>query len=594
MIQSFNEDMPYDLFVKAQIAGDLLPNPDQTAAGLGLYALSPEFQDDRVDVTTRGFLGLTVACAQCHNHKFDPIPATDYYALLGIFNNTRLEEYPVAAPEVVADWKSRKKRVDEAEKTLKDFVKGQADLLSLVLASRTADYLLATRGGSDTGLDAETLEKWKKYLKTNERDHPFLNEWSNLASDAEAQKFSEEFQGRAVAVYAEKKSVDEQNLIRLGSSPDRRALSQADLVSLERDKYFLWRDLFDERRGVFYFGEKAIGRFLTGVWSEHLKALQGEVAARKKELPPQYPFLQVIRDLEKPRVQRLHVRGDRNNLGPEVPARFVSVLCEGEPKKFATGTGRLELAEAIADPKNPLTPRVMVNRIWQAHFGEAIVRTPSNFGQLGERPTHPELLDYLAARFVENRWSIKAMHREIMLSATYRLSTAYSEKNAETDPDNRFLWRANRKRLGAEELRDSLLFAAGTLDKNGGGKAERLTEKNRKRTVYAYVSRKKLDPMLALFDFPNPNSTSEQRITTNVPLQSLFFLNSPLMLKQSEALAKRIGDGNIREAYRLIFGRPPSAKEIRMGEQFLRDTKENSWKKYLQVLLSSNEFMYIG
>jgi hypothetical protein len=594
VIQAFNEDMPYDLFVKAQIAGDLLPDPDKTAAGLGLYALSPEFQDDRVDVTTRGFLGLTVACAQCHDHKFDPIPTTDYYALLGIFSNTKLDEYPIAAPEIVADWKSRKKRLDDAEKALKDFVKAQADQLSLILASRTADYLMATRGGSDAGLDAETLEKWRKYLKATVRDHPFLKVWSSLESDAEARKFAEEFQVRALAVYAEKKSVDEENLIRLGSSPDRRTLSQADLVSLERDKYFLWRDLFDERLGVFYFSEKPIGRFLTGVWSEHLKALQEDGAARKKELPPQYPFLQVIRDVEKPRVQRLHVRGDRNNLGAEVPARFVSVLCESEPKPFTKGTGRLELAEAIADPANPLTGRVMVNRIWQAHFGEAIVRTPSNFGQLGERPTHPDLLDYLAARFVEQKWSIKALHREIMLSSTYRLSSEHSPKNAETDPDNRFLWRAQRKRLSAEELRDSLLFVAGTLDRDGGGKAQRLTGENRKRTVYAYVSRKKLDPMLALFNFPNPNSTSEQRITTNVPLQSLFFLNSPLMLKQSQALAKRLADGDIQQAYRLIFGRAPSAKEIRMGEQFLRDTKDDAWQKYLQILLSSNEFIYVS
>jgi hypothetical protein len=181
-----------------------------------------------------------------------------------------------------------------------------------------------------------------------------------------------------------------------------------------------------------------------------------------------------------------------------------------------------------------------------------------------------------------------------MLSSTYRLSSEHSPKNAETDPDNRFLWRAQRKRLSAEELRDSLLFVAGTLDRDGGGKAQRLTGENRKRTVYAYVSRKKLDPMLALFDFPNPNSTSEQRITTNVPLQSLFFLNSPLMLKQSQALAKRLADGDIQQAYRLIFGRAPSAKEIRMGEQFLRDTKDDAWQKYLQILLSSNEFIYVS
>ena len=200
-------------------------------------------------------------------------------------------------------------------------------------------------------------------------------------------------------------------------------------------------------------------------------------------------------------------------------------------KPFTKGSGRLELAEAIADPNNPLTARVMVNRIWQRHFGQGIVRTPSNFGQLGDRPRHPELLDYLAASFVENKWSIKAMHREIMLSSVYALSAENSAANYAVDPENRLVWRANRRRLDAEALRDSLLYVSGNLDLKPGGKAERLTDENKRRAVYGFVSRRKLDGMLALFDFPSPNNTSEQRLSTNVPLQMLFFMNSALVAK---------------------------------------------------------------
>ena len=217
------------------------------------------------------------------------------------------------------------------------------------------------------------------------------------------------------------------------------------------------------------------------------------------------------------------------------------VLCDGEPHPFEKGSGRLELAEAIADARNPLTARVMVNRIWQRHFGAGIVRTPSDFGRMGDRPSNPELLDYLATRFIESGWSIKALHREIMLSATYQLSADQSEKNMRIDPENRMLWRANIQRLDAEALRDSLLFVSGELDLKAGGPPERLNdENNKRRTVYGFVSRNKLDGMLALFDFPNPNITSEKRNMTESPAQELFFLNSSFIAERAQALARRV------------------------------------------------------
>jgi hypothetical protein len=230
----------------------------------------------------------------------------------------------------------------------------------------------------------------------------------------------------------------------------------------------------------------------------------------------------------------------------------------------------------------------MANRIWQGHFGEGIVRTASNFGILGERPSHPELLDFLAARFVENNWSIKSLHREIMLSEVYRLSAAPVPTSEKIDAENRLYWRFPKRRLDAEAIRDSVLFVSGQLDLTTGGKATPLDDPaNRRRTVYGYVSRRRTDTMLNLFDFPNPNNTSERRIETNVPLQRLFLLNSPLMLKAADG----IPGPDPTEAYRRIFARVPTKAELQLAKDYL--AQGGQWSEYVQVLLSSNQFLYI-
>jgi hypothetical protein len=573
--------------VKAQIAGDLLPekDPEKYQPGLAFYADSPEFQDDRVDATARGFLGLTVACAQCHDHKFDPIPTKDYYSLLGIFRGTEYHEVPLAPEAVVSAFQKHKKQVDDQEAAVNEFLKQQATQLSEILAAKTARYLKAAEKGvtSEEGLDQETLERWTKYLKKPQKEHLFLP-----AKDPQA------FQDLVLAVNAEKKHIDDENHIRLGGSNARRDLSNANLLSLERDKYFLWRDLFSET-GILYYGDKKIDRFLQGEWKSHLDSMRAKLVELKKTMPPQYPFLQTIHDVKNPANMHVLLRGSPDSPGEEAPRRFLAILSTGERKPFTKGSGRLELAEAIADPNNPLTARVMVNRIWQRHFSSGIVRTPSNFGQLGDRPSHPELLDYLAARFVENKWSIKALHREIMLSAAYALSSDNSAKNYAVDPENRLVWRANRHRLDAEALRDSLLYVSGNLDLTPGGKAARLTDDNKRRAVYGFVSRRKLDGMLALFDFPSPNNTSEQRMSTNVPLQKLFFMNSSFVADQAKSLATKLkGEdaARIGEAYQILFSRPPAKQEIDLAQQFLHQGKDQ-WPQYTQVLLSSNEFSFI-
>jgi hypothetical protein len=624
VIHAFNEDMPYDLFVKAQIAGDLL-NDEKALPGLGFYALGPG-DDDRVDVTGQVFLGLTVGCARCHDHKYDPIPTKDFYSLLGVFKSTETHEYPLAPKADVDLYTRLKKQIEEQKYAIDDFVQKHNIELSEILAAKTSRYLMAVWAvldGNSAGisaiaekrkLDRTTLERWVLYLRNSKRDHKFLDGWDELiATDPgvnQVQEFADQFQTLVLSVFADKHAMDDRNYVKLGGPAgvrDEKTRQYTNLESLPIEKYYLWRDLASEpykkdfvdfKGGVYYYGPEEIDRFLSPEWREHHEALDAQMAKLKKELPRQYPFLHTIRDTKEPADIHVYIRGDEKSPGEIVPRRYLSILSKGDAAPFKNGSGRRELAELIACSSNPLFARVMVNRIWQHHFGQGIVRTPSNFGQLGERPTHPELLDYLAAEFVEKQWSIKAMHREIMLSATYQLSTDSNDTNLAEDQANRLLWRANlQQRLDAEALRDSLLSVSGNLDCSIGGPPVPFGEKNFRRTVYALIGRTKPDPVMALFDFPNPNGTSEQRMVTVGPMQRLYLMNNGFVTAQARATAERVGvagsdeDARIRRAYELLFGRPPTASEIALGTAFV---KESGWAQYMQVLLSSAEFSSVN
>jgi hypothetical protein len=440
--------------------------------------------------------------------------------------------------------------------------------------------------------------------------------------------FADRFQKEAATLFIEKHEIDDRNYVKLGGAKgakDERTRQYTNLESLEIEKYYLWRDLASDpfqRNGVFfpggiyYYGVTSgmrrdfeargadtpeiqdIDRFLSGPWKRHLDRLRAGLEALRKVMPEEYSFLHGVRDSDKPANARIHIRGDEKNLGAEAPRHFLSVLSEGPPKPLTQGSGRREFAEAIST--HPLAARVMANRVWVGHFGQGIVRSPSNFGQLGERPTHPELLEYLASRLIEGGWSLKALHREIMLSAAYSLSTKHSEAQAAADPENRLLWRANlNPRLDAESLRDSMLFVAGNLSPDSGGPPLPLDGDNTRRTVYGYIGRTTLDPMLSLFDFPNPNNTSEQRSVTLGPMQRLYFMNNEFVARQADAFAERIkrlasdDDERIRIAYRLAFGRPPSDNETQMVKNFLR-AREGAWPQFSQALLTSAEFSSIN
>ncbi|MDX1979721.1 MAG: PSD1 and planctomycete cytochrome C domain-containing protein [Bryobacteraceae bacterium] len=596
VVEAINRDLPYDVFIRAQIAGDLMEGdygldlrPALGLFGLGPwhYSISPPPQaraderHDRIDTLTRGVLGLTVACARCHDHKFDPITMRDYYGLAGVFASTEYREYPLAPPETMAAFDAHQKKIRDLEKRIKDLRQKHREETANALARQPA----AER-------DPLIAERWKKYLAGTGHEHPFLA----LPADA--------LQRKILEIIEEKKAIDEEKRIAVErSKPPRDAAKTrlpngfetydefcpgCDIVvrALDRDKYVFWNDLFHENGGIYSLNDEEIQRFLSSGAKQELAVLQQELEVLKKAAPPPYAFLHGIADKPRPTNLRVHLRGDPYSLGEEAPRRFLEVLSAGQPQPFSEGSGRLQLAEAVMN--QPIAARVAANRIWMHLFGRPLAASPSNFGRFGERPTHPELLEYLAARLVEEKWSVKALIREILLSDAYQQSSDTIAANESKDAANQWFWRANRRRLDAEALRDWTLAAAGTLDRTVGGPSAELDDTFTRRTLYGRVSRFKLSESLQLFDFPSPSITSEKRGVTHVPLQRLFFLNNGFVTKQAEALAARAG--GIDQVYRIVYGRDPDAEEKRLAEEFLR---ESGWKELGQVLLASNEFLFV-
>jgi len=630
VVQALNRDLPYSQFIRAQIAADVLPTGERQnhLAALGFQAIG-ESDNDRLDVTTRVFLGLTVGCAQCHDHKFDPIPTRDYYSLLGVFKSSRAAEHPLVDAAQVKAYKDAKSASEEKKAELKRYLDAQVRNVTDYLAAQTAQFIIAAwrvladpaqqpaAVAARDGLDAETLTRWVKYLQSPEKDHPAFAKWFEAVAragspkampEAEVKALAQELEQSVRAVLAEKKSIDDRNYVKLGGIEGMKDTSRViatlvDALSVER--YYFWRDMASGpykiedivyKGGVFFYDAKHVERFLGTPAQGYLKRLREESAALDKAIPTPYPFWHVLKDTDKPADIKVALRGDPSNPGEIAPRRFLSVLCDGEPPQFRNGSGRAELADAIASPANPLTARVIVNRLWQYHFGEGLVRSTSNFGQLGDRPTHPELLDFLAATLTESGWSLKSMHRMMVLSSTYRMRSEGAGPGATKDPDNRLLWRANvQERLDAESLRDAVLAVAATLDATLGGPPKPLADDYARRTLYATVSRGVPNRTMALFDFPDANTSTEQRITTVGPMQRLFFMNSGFVARQSESLVARVRreagtDGErIARLYELLYGRPVTEEESRLGMDFIAGREEN-WPRYAQVLLAAAEF----
>ena len=636
VIKAFNDDLPYDQFVRAQIAADHLDEKVRVRhlPALGFLGLGPWFYDngaveitradernDRVDVVSRGFLGLTVACARCHDHKYDPISARDYYALSGVFLNSQYHEYPQAPKSMVDEYKALETKIKNKEKLLGEFMETESRQLSETLALQASRYMRAAwkvQGepkedvaavASRDKLDFELFSRWVKFLAKPPKFYPFLTAWQEMVksggSEDEAKKLADDFQSLLLEVMFEQREVKEENdIIRAKATPGTKKKEPAnlphefvtnddfcpgcglELKSLAPDRMHVWMDVFARdlvdpaeagaaadtpRPALLRFSGWTLERWLGADRRVYLDELRKDIETMQKALPAKYAYVHGVRDIEKPVEQKLHVRGNPMREGEVVPRRFLQVLTP-EPLPLVKGSGRLDLAEAII--RQPIAMRVIVNRVWKWHFGTGLVDTPSNFGKLGERPTNPELLDHLAQAFVDDGYSIKKLHKRLMLTAVYQLGASDSAANFAKDAGNRFYWRANRKRLSAEQIRDGVLLVSGTLETKLGGPSIELTPAATRRTVYGKISRYKLDQFLQLFDFPAATLSAEQRFATNVPLQRLFFMNSDFVQQQAEKIALKIqaepdNRSRVKKAYLTIFGREPNAAELTTALEYL-------------------------
>jgi mono/diheme cytochrome c family protein len=669
VIKSINEDIPYDQFVRLQLAGDFLARNLDGAARHDALAATAYIGDgpwlwdqaepiqgraderaERVDAVSRGLMGLTVGCARCHNHKYDPISQRDYYSMVGLFANSTFREYPMASPEEVASYQEKLKHYVDLQKERDEFNKMETRSLANALAYQTSNYVVAAwrvsgkpkmkveEAADKANLDPQLLQRWVDYLK-NHHNYPYLNDWQAMVASGgeedEARTLADIFQKIVLSTNVLEREIEKDNeaiRIKAGSEERSRYIDTTPdkfetfdqfcpgcaltIRALPAEQNEMFEDLFVGRRsdamerapGVLVFRGWELKRRLNTQWQDYLTGLDAQIAAAKKALPP-YPFVNGVAD--KPKIEDVHLnlRGNPHNLGDPVPRRFLAVLSSPAAPPFHEGSGRLEFANVLV--KSPTFTRVIVNRVWKWHFGTGIVNTPDDFGIRGDAPSNPELLEYLSAEFQKNGMSLKKLHREIMLSAVYQTSDEESPEAHEKDAANRYYSHFSRQRMDAETLRDSILYVAGNLDlKDVSGPSVEFGPDNMRRTVFCKVSRFRLDPYLEAFDFPNPGFSADQRFSSNVPLQRLYFMNDPFIYSQAEKVADRVypkpdDQTRIDELYLILYGRRPTAKELALGETFVKGTPEKpgytiqgkpvtAWKEYARVLLSSNEFEFVN
>jgi hypothetical protein len=616
VIRALNEDRPYDDFLRAQIAADLVPDGDRgDLAALGFLTLGRRFLnnqhdiiDDRIDTLTRGTMALTVACARCHDHKYDPIPTADYYSLYGVFaSSSEPAEKPLLGanpdPRLAAEFEAERAKRD---REVKDFQAATIAKVAAELRGKVGDYLLAWH---DTqGLDGEArvallrtrqlpphladkwlgpLESWQK--AGNALFAPFLAFHALGTND---------FAARAAALAPD---VAADRLPGVSLNPRVAAAFATNAPATMADVAARYTALFqavDAKEPHADTTAEALRQFLIAEgspvvvnWDEAYQAAptpdQQRYRALKRKLDeteathPGAPLrAMALADNAAPAEPVVFKRGNPNNRGDPVPRRFLAILAGEERRPFEKGSGRLELAEAVASADNPLTARVIVNRVWQQHFGAGLVRTPADFGLRSEPPTHPELLDWLADRFVRDGWSLKQLHRLLMTSAVWRQSSAVRPAAAAKDPENRLLWRMPRHRMDFEGLRDALLAASGSLDLRMGGQPVEITTPDYavRRSVYGMIERQNLPGLFRTFDFASPDVTSALRFQTTVPQQALFLLNSPFVLDRARGAAAAVrGAENgeiIAQIYARLLQREPTAAERGLGEAFLAAAEE--------------------
>ncbi|MEX2112360.1 MAG: PSD1 and planctomycete cytochrome C domain-containing protein [Pirellulales bacterium] len=662
VVRALNDDLPYDRFIIEQLAADKLPLGDdrRPLTALGFLTLGSGFMnnqqdviDDRVDVVTRGLLGLTVTCARCHDHKFDPIPTRDYYALYGVFASSiepivpPLFEPPPkteAYEQFAAELTSRQRKLDT-------FIDEKFRALIDGAHSRVTEYLLAAHELKDrpptedfmlladpNDLNPTMIIRYQTYLARMRRSHdPVWAAWHALA-DLPAADFS----ARAPEVI--RRVLDEAPAdapihswvaaALLADPPTTFADVAARYGKLLVGVQQLWQVELDratqsgqpmpaaladpaaEMLRLALDGPDAPAALASSEINELMLLPDREAQNIRNKLIKEIedfraagdaapPRAMVLEDLAEPVHARVFIRGNPTQLGDEVQRRFLRVLCEGDPPPFnPNDSGRLELAQAIADRNNPLTARVIVNRVWLAHFGAPLVATPSDFGLRSTPPTHPELLDHLAWNFMEHGWSLKWLHRQIVLSAAYQQASVDRTDCRAIDPENARLWRMNPRRLDFESTRDALLSVAGQLSPAQGGKPfDNVADpSSTRRTLYARIDRLNLPGVFRTFDFPNPDASSPERNLTTIPQQALFLMNNPLvqtcarqMLARPDVASLVDEHQKVRRLYQLAFGRDPIEDERQWSLEMLKDAaaRPAAWEEFAQGLVLANEFVFI-
>jgi len=607
VVKAFNDDMPYDQFVSYQLAADRMTAATSNSphlAALGLYNVGERFindrlliNDDRIDVIGRGLLGLTIACARCHDHKFDPIPSRDYYAFYSIFNSsdepeeTALPIIGKAANEADAkDYDTKIAAINTKELDYKKQVHEE-----LRKPERLADYLAFAQEVIDVsdrtvfngkvgqaGLRDKVADKWRDFLKhyaLSAKPHPALMAWSRFAKLSKG-----EFAAKSAAITQELSKSES------GCTPEIAAefakaapKSMKDVATLYakiilHGKLEPVRQLMQDKLSPMAVTVEGADAFFTRKDLESVVRIKNERSKLDATHPGAPPRAMVMLDKPKPNDVRIYMRGNPARQGDPAPRAWLTIF-GGE--KFTNGSGRFELAQKIASKDNPLTARVIVNRVWMQHFGKPLVSQPSDFGVQTPKPVQADLLDFLADYLMQNEWSLKKLHTLILSSRTWQQSSHVSPEKRLKDADNELLSRFNRQRLDYETMRDCLLAATGELDasKQGGRAIEWDTkDADTRRTLYLKVDRYDQATVPAMFDFANPDGHSPQRFNTTVPQQALFLMNSPFMRARADAIARAtksqgstLDSEALRSIYQRLLLRNPLPDEVELAQRFIAD-----------------------
>ena len=625
VINAFNQDLPFDQFVVQQLAGDQLDVPanDSSLAALGFITVGRKFLnqvdtiDDRVDVVTRGLMGLTVSCARCHDHKFDAVSTQDYYSLYGVFYNCQPpSELPLIGeiPESDAA-KAYFKELEALEKELQDFLvqaraKVQHETMSDIRQYAMAIFLWD---------DMQELES-RKVIQLVEM---YLNVIGRMRSHWQTISFSQEdtTNGKFLRPYyrtlKNETSLDKKiEAVNELSDELERIVEKWKSAGAPDDAMSAFEDDDDRERARILFADgspftipAAEAQFLlNGADQKTARTKQANIQKHHAKTPFGVDRAMVV--VDKANLEETHVmiRGNEGRPGELAPRRFLALLEREERETFSNGAGRLELARKIVDPENPLTARVIVNRIWMHHFSQPLVDTPSDFGIRCDEPIQRELLDFLAGDLIRNGWSIKSLHRKIMLSRAYQQSSQHRREAAAVDPENRLLWRMNPRRLEFEALRDSMLAVSGELDLQRGGRGndQFVAPFDVRRSIYGRINRQELPGVLRVFDLASPDQSAAKRLRTVVPQQSLFLMNSEFVIQQSVRIAEKISvaktsEEQVVKLFRTVLSREPTGQERVFVVGFLTrppldepiEGQLSRLEQACQVLLMANEFEII-